>query len=226
MHPKGERELAAVALRFNLISSRSGRGGVPHRTGTCENGCGTTIEQGTGCDSEAIGDHVPRREHPAEQQRPAAVSRKASNSGVCTSRNSSTPIAIKPAIDAMPVRGVRPAAIATRKKTIVPHSTEPPYFTMDVGSPRPSPHPRKARPQAMTRRQIRLREIARDLGSSRRQGIGALFFMTATRRPRAVSIRMRFPAPNRAAGSRRHGRPAWRAQWPGPFRFHRYRAAS
>ena len=47
-----------------------------------------------------------------------------------------------------------------------------------------------------------------------------------TRRPPGASIRMRFPARNRAAGSRRHGRRAWRARWPGPFRCRRCRAAS
>jgi hypothetical protein len=70
---------------------------------------------------------------------PNVVNRKASSPGACTSRNSSTPIAIKAAIAAIPGRGSREATIATEKKTIVPHSTEPPYFTMAVGSPSPSP---------------------------------------------------------------------------------------
>jgi hypothetical protein len=30
-------------------------------------------------------------------------------------------------------------AIATIKKTIVPHSSDPPYLTMKGGSPRPNP---------------------------------------------------------------------------------------
>ena len=40
------------------------------------------------------------------------------------------------------------------------------------------------------------------------------------------SARTRFPVRNRSGGWRRHGRPAWRAQWPAPCRFRRCRAAS
>ena len=51
------------------------------------------------------------------------------------------------------------AAIATIKKTIVPHSTEPPYFTTEDGSPRPKPNPRKARPEMMIARHRQARII-------------------------------------------------------------------
>jgi len=51
------------------------------------------------------------------------------------------------------------ATIATTKKTIVPHRTEPPYFTTGDGSPRPNPYPRKARPETMIDRHRQMRTI-------------------------------------------------------------------
>src|SRR6478672_9577762 len=56
-------------------------------------------------------------------------------------------------------RDRREAAIATRKKTIVPHSMEPPYLTRARGSPRPSPNPRRARPDAIIARHRQARTI-------------------------------------------------------------------
>jgi hypothetical protein len=70
---------------------------------------------------------------------PGIVSRKASSHGVCTSRNSSTPTAIEPAISAPRHDDRFGAAIVTNENTIVPHSTEPPYFTTEAGSPTSGP---------------------------------------------------------------------------------------
>src|SRR5713101_7345699 len=83
---------------------------------------------------------------------PKVVSRKSSSHGAWTSRNSSTQMAIEAEIIAMPDGERAGAAIATRKKTIVPHSTDPPYFTKAKGSPRPGPDLRKARPETMISR--------------------------------------------------------------------------
>jgi hypothetical protein len=71
-------------------------------------------------------------------------------------------MAITDAISAMRGRERCDAAIATRKNTIVPHNIEPPYFTTKAGRPRPRPHPRKARPQAMMARHRAARVIMRD----------------------------------------------------------------
>ena len=45
--------------------------------------------------------------------------------------------------------GTSAVAMAIRKNTIVPHSTEPPYLTMKAGNPRRGPSPRRARPQTI-----------------------------------------------------------------------------
>jgi hypothetical protein len=75
-------------------------------------------------------------------------------------------IAIAAAIRAMHHRGRRRPAtfarVAVRKKTMVAHNTQPPYFTIKAGSPAPSPNLRKARPAAMIARQSQARIIARD----------------------------------------------------------------
>src|SRR5260221_493671 len=76
-------------------------------------------------------------------------------------------MAIEAEIKAMLRRDWPDAAIATRKKTIVPHSAEPPYFIIDAGKPAPSPKPRRARPETMIerQRQPRTNRIARAAGS-------------------------------------------------------------
>jgi hypothetical protein len=68
-------------------------------------------------------------------------------------------MAIKTEISAIVGRDSVEADITTRKKTIVPHSVEPPYFTTNAGSPRPSPKPRKARPAIMIDRHSKARTI-------------------------------------------------------------------
>src|SRR5229473_3482059 len=77
---------------------------------------------------------------------PKVVSRKSSSQGVWTSRNSSTQTAIEIEISPMLRRDWPEAAIATAKKTIVPHRMDPPYFTSANDSPSPGPNLRKARP--------------------------------------------------------------------------------
>src|SRR5258708_23556633 len=66
-------------------------------------------------------------------------------------------MAIAAEISAMLRRDRLEPAIATIKKTIVPHSSEPPYLTMKGGDPRPSPYPRKARPKMIIDRQRQAR---------------------------------------------------------------------
>src|SRR5450631_4622084 len=83
---------------------------------------------------------------------PKVVSRKSSSHGVWTSRNSSTQMATVADISAIADGERVGAAIATRKNTLVPHSTDPPYFTKKKGSPRTGPNLRKARPQTMISR--------------------------------------------------------------------------
>ena len=106
--------------RFRALSTRGGS--FPHGARASDSGRRTTVERGTRSDPEAIGDHIPWREQPAEQQRACRGQPETIEPGACTSRNSSTPIAIKAAIAAITGRGRREVAIATSKKTIVPHA--------------------------------------------------------------------------------------------------------
>ena len=70
---------------------------------------------------------------------PAGVNRKASSTGVCQRRKSSTAIAISRATKALVRREPGDAGITTRKNTIVPQSTEPPYLTNGKDSPIAAP---------------------------------------------------------------------------------------
>lgn len=207
--------------RFRALSTRGGS--FPHGARASDSGRRTTVERGTRSDPEAIGDHIPWREQPAEEQRACRGQPETIEPGACTSRNSSTPIAIKAAIAAITGRGRREVAIATSKKTIVPHARAAIFH-----DGRRQPKPVSAQGQAGNNNgvQRQAREIVKHRRASRRQLIEALFFVTARRRPPEASIRMRFPARNRAAGSHRHGRQASRARWPGPSRCRRCHAAS
>ena len=131
---------------------------------------------------------------------PASVSRNESSQGKCTSRNSSTPMAITAEIDAICRRGRRDAAIATRKNSIVAHSTEPPYLTNRPGSPRLNPNLRRLRPRIMIARQRPMRAIVGDRCRSARLFPATLFIMKSHRSPGA-SARTRFPAQPREGGS-------------------------
>ncbi len=141
---------------FRALSIRGGS--FPHGARASDSGRRTTVERGTRSDPDAIGDHIPWREQAAEQQRARHGQPESVEPGECTSRNSSTPMAITAAITAISGRGRREVAIATRKKTIVPHSPEPPYFTTN-GRPSPSPYRRKAKPQTITAMQRQARAI-------------------------------------------------------------------
>ena len=126
------------------------------------------------------------------------------------------------AISAMRGRERREAAIATRKNTIVPHSIEPPYLTTKAGRPRPNPHPRKPRPQAMMARHRPARAMTGIFAPCRVDR--SAVHQAAGRRPREMSARSRCHDRIQRDGWRRHGRRAWRERWPGPSRCRRCRA--
>ena len=100
-------------------------------------------------------------------------------------RISSTPMAITAEIDAIGHRGRLDAAIPTRKNNIVPHSTEPPYFTSRPGNPRLNPNPRRPRPTITIARQKPMRATVGDRCRAVPLFCAALFVMESHRSPGA-----------------------------------------
>ena len=122
-----------------------------------------TIEQHAQDNSGAIGDHIPRREDAAEQQRARQRQPKSIKPGGMHQPEKFDADGDHRRDQGDAPRGRRrPAILAkilVRKKTMVAHRIEPPYFTIEAGKPAPNPNLRKARPAATIARHSQTRTI-------------------------------------------------------------------